>query len=282
MQDETPSRTALRVAIRRAAHQLFDTPRVFEDSLALRIIGADRAAALAASPDEHRGRLARAFRAFMAVRSRFAEDELARAVGRGATQCVVLGAGLDTFACRNPHPNLRVFEVDHPATQQWKRRMLADAAIEVPASLTFVPVDFSTGSLSSGLALANFDAERVTFFSWLGVTMYLPAEAVSGTLALVAATPPGGGVVFDYAVPRSSLGITSRLALDALSRRVTAAGEPFLTHLDPGSLRAQLAALGFSSVVDLGADEINARYFSGRADDLRVGGDIGRLMSAGL
>src|SRR5215813_11512109 len=104
MQD-TPSQTALRVAIRRAAHQLWDTPRVFDDPLALRIIGAEHAAELAAHPNEHSGHVARAFRAFMVVRSRFAEDELARAVRRGATQFVVLGAGLDTFASRNPYPD---------------------------------------------------------------------------------------------------------------------------------------------------------------------------------
>ena len=120
MQEGTFSKTAQRVAIRRAAHQLLDEPRVLDDPLALRIIGFDAERALRSDPKEHHA-FSRAFRAFMVARSRYAEDELTRAVGHGVSQYVVLGAGLDTFAYRNPHPGLRVFEVDHPATQAWKR-----------------------------------------------------------------------------------------------------------------------------------------------------------------
>src|SRR6202161_3091310 len=146
MQEGKFSRTAQRVAIRRgalrrAAHQLLDQPRVLDDPLALLIIGADAAEQLRSNPKEHRA-FSRAFRAFMAARSRYAEDELARAVALGVTQYVVLGAGLDTFAYRNPHAGLHVFEVDHPATQAWKRVQLQTAEIPIPASLTFVPIDF--------------------------------------------------------------------------------------------------------------------------------------------
>ena len=235
MEDARPSRTAMRVAIRRAAHQLLDAPRVLDDPLALRIIGAEAAAKLMASLDEQHGRVARSIRAFMAVRSRCAEDELARALGRGATQYVVLGAGLDTFGYRNPHPPpaVRVFEVDHPATQAWKRAQLAAAGMPVPASVTFAPVDFERQTLAEGLARAGFDRRAPSFFSWLGVTMYLSGEAIGPTFEFIASTPPGGGLVFDYMVPRSSLGFMSRLAFDALSRRVAAAGEPFRTFFDP-------------------------------------------------
>jgi methyltransferase (TIGR00027 family) len=280
MQEAQPSRTAMRVALRRAAHQLFDRPLVFDDPLALAIIGSTAAAALRNDPDAEHGRFARSLRAFMAVRSRIAEDALARAVCRGATQYVVLGAGLDTFAYRNPYPALRVFEVDYPATQEWKRRMLGEASIAIPSSLTFAPVDFERQTLAGGLALAGFDAHAPSFFSWLGVTMYLSDEAIASTLALVASTPDGGGLAFDYAVPRSSLGFMERLAFDAVARRVEAAGEPFRTFFDPAELRARLAQLGFTAIEDLGGDELNARYFSSRVDGLRVGGRLAHVMAA--
>ena len=159
MQEAQPSRTAMRVAMRRAAHQLFDVPPVLNDPLALAIVGEEAAAQLRAEPGAHGGRIASTIRAFMAVRSRLAEDELARAVSRGVSQYVILGAGLDTFAYRNPHPAsaLRVFEVDFAATQAWKRRKLAAAAIPLPASLSFVAVDFESESLAERLASAGLN-----------------------------------------------------------------------------------------------------------------------------
>src|SRR5580700_3359014 len=150
MQEGKFSRTAHRVAVRRAAHQLLDQPRVLDDPLALRIIGTAAAEELRTNPKEHHA-FSRAFRAFMAARSRFAEDELAGAVGQGVKQYVVLGAGLDTFGYRNPHAGLRVFEVDHPDTQAWKRDQLQAAGIAIPASLTFVPIDFERQTLGDGL-----------------------------------------------------------------------------------------------------------------------------------
>ena len=148
MIEDRPSRTAERVAIRRALHQLLDEPRVHDDPLALAILGETRAAELRADPRRFEGGpVARVLRAFLAVRSRLAEDALARAVAGGVRQYVVLGAGLDTFAYRNPHPSLRVFEVDHPATQIWKRRCLAEAGIAVSENATFAAVDFARDSL---------------------------------------------------------------------------------------------------------------------------------------
>src|ERR1700739_4179663 len=132
-----PSRTAWAVALRRAAHQARDEPRVFEDPLALRITGGEWRPR-SGEPET----VSRMFRAFMAARSRYAEDELARAVEAGTRQYVVLGAGLDTFAYRNPHAGLRVFEIDHPATQEWKKQLLGDAGIAVPETANFVPLDF--------------------------------------------------------------------------------------------------------------------------------------------
>ena len=272
----------MRVAMRRAAHQLFDSPRVLDDPLALAIIGPEAASQLTAEARTQSGTVSRSLRAFMAVRSRLAEDELARGVRRGAVQYVILGAGLDTFAYRSPYPEsaLRIFEVDHPATQAWKQRKLAAAGIAVPPSLTFVPVDFETETLASGLALGRFDPRQPAFFAWLGVTMYLTNGAIASTLDLIRSTAPGGGLVFDYAVPRASLGWVERVAFDTISALVASAGEPFRTFFDPQDLRARLGRTGFHSIEDFGRDELNARYFADRADGLRLRGGLGRIISA--
>jgi methyltransferase (TIGR00027 family) len=250
---------------------------VFDDPLAVRIIG-DRAAANL--PEQPRNFVAARFRAFMAARSRFAEDELAAAVSRGTRQYVVLGAGLDTFAYRNPYPHLRVFEVDHPATQAWKRRRLSQVGISVPSSMTFAPVDFDRETFDDGLRHVGFDESAPAFFSWLGVTMYLEPDIVLGTLRAIIEMNEANGVAFDYAVPRESLGFVSRLALDAVSRRVERAGEPFRGFFDPAALVASLRSMGYKHIDDLGSAEIDARYFTGRSDKLRAGGKIGRLMGA--
>ena len=279
MQEGKFSRTAQRVAIRRAAHQLLDQPRVLDDPLALRIIGSEAAEELRSNPKEHHA-FSRAFRAFMAARSRYAEDELARAVTDGVTQYVVLGAGLDTFAYRNPYADLRVFEVDHPATQAWKRDQLQAAGIAIPAALTFVPIDFERQTLAEGLERSGFDLSVAAFFSWLGVTPYLTREACMSTLSFVAKMPAGSGVVFDFAVDPALLNAGQRQALEALSERVARYGEPFQLFFDPGKLQDELKSLGFLRTEFLQGKEINARYFSDREDGLLVRGGIGHLMGA--
>ncbi len=282
MQEGQPSRTAFRVAMRRAAHQLFDHPPVLVDPIAVLIIGADAKAKL-------KNNLA-AFRAFMAVRSRFAEDALARAVGRGVGQYVILGAGFDTFAYRNPYPEsmLNVFEVDHPATQAWKRKRLAAAEIAIPSSLTFVGVDFESQTVAARLVAEGFDLTKPAFFSWLGVTMYLRDAVVMDMFDFIASIGRGGrggrggGVAFDYAVPRKELSFLERLVFDRLSARVTQIGEPFQTFYSPQELVRRLRQRGFTNIEDLGSKEINGRHFSNRKDRLRVRGALGRLMSAEL
>ena len=279
MQEGHFSKTAQRVAIRRAAHQLLDEPKVLDDPLALRIIGTEAEAALRSDPKEDHA-FARAFRAFMAARSRFAEDELARAVEHAVTQYVVLGAGLDTFAYRNPHRALRVFEIDHPATQAWKREQLQEAGIPIPPSLTFVPVDFEHQTLADALARSGLNTNAPTFFSWLGVTPYLTREACMTTLSVIAKMRAGSGVVFDFAIDPALLNAGQRQALAALSKRVAAAGEPFQLFFDPAKLQAELKALGFHRTEFLQGAQINARYFKDRADGLCVRGGLGHLMSA--
>jgi methyltransferase (TIGR00027 family) len=218
----------------------------------------------------------------MAVRSRYAEDSLALAVERGVRQYVVLGAGLDTFAYRNPHAEvgLRVLEVDHPATQAWKRGLLTAAGIPIPPQLAFAPIDFERQTLRDGLPSAGFDAAAPAFFSWLGVTPYLTREGFTATLQFVLSMPPGSGVAFDYAVVRSSLNPREQMAMDALSARVAAAGEPFQLFLEPRELVSKLEHMGFRDIEDLGPAELNARYFQGRTDGFRVIGGLAHLLSA--
>ena len=277
MNEGRPSRTAQRVAVRRAAHQLLDRPLVLADPFAMQIIGPDAAAATEAKAD---GRVSGSFRAFMAVRSRYSEDELAAAVARGVRQYVVLGAGLDTFAWRNPYADVHVFEVDYPATQHWKRQRVANVGMGEPPSLTFAPVDFESQTLAEGLRNAGFRDDEPAYFSWLGVTMYLTREAFESSIAFMGSLPAGGGVTFDYAVHREELGVFEKLALDHLAKKVASVGEPFQLFFRSAELASTVRRLGFAELEDVGRDELNARYLRDRADGLRLRGGIGRLMRA--
>ena len=282
MRTGQPSTTAQRVALRRATHQFLDNPRVFDDPVALRIIGQETAAALQAGlPPSMTTPLEPYLRASLAARSRYAEDELALAFERGVSQYAVLGAGLDTFAYRNLYPegSLHVFEVDHPDTQAWKRSCLEEVGIALPPDLTFAPVDFEQQTLADGLRAAGHDASKSTFFSWLGVTPYLATEAIMATLRFVASAPAGSGIVFDYVISPSLLTPAQMSSFNTLSRRVAAAGEPWQSFFDPEMLRKDLLALGFSHVEDNGPEQTNARYFKDRQDGLRVG-SLSHLVSA--
>lgn len=280
MQDDRPSATAQKVAIRRAAHQLLDHPHVFDDPLAVRIIGPRASTTLLAAPDKFQTRSSRFLRAFMAVRSRLALDELASAVSRGVRQFVVLGAGLDTFAYQNPYPDLRVFEVDHPATQAWKRGRLALTGIAIPGSLTFAPVDFERQTLDEGLSRVGFDLHEPAFFSWLGVTPYLARDTTLNTLRLIHSLSAANAVVFDFAVPRESLSPDHRAAFDRLAARVAAVGEPFVGFFTAAELRLELRAIGYGLIEVLDSERINGRYFLDREDGLAVAGPLANLLCA--
>lgn len=212
----------------------------------------------------------RDFRGFMAARSRYVEDQLAEAVTEGVAQYVVLGAGLDTFAWRSSFPALRVFEVDFPATQDWKRTMLAAADLSLPPNLTFVPLDFERHTLAEGLTAAGFDAQRPAFFGWLGVVPYLTSSAFRATLRTIAQMPAGSGVSFDYAVSPESLSPLGRVAFHALAERVAAAGEPFQLFFTPAEMEAELRGSGFQRFEQMGSEQINERYFKNRADGLKL------------
>jgi methyltransferase (TIGR00027 family) len=274
------SRTAVSVALRRAVHQLRDQPLVLHDPVAIPLLGQTYAAHLQAAVAGAGSRFSLAMRAHLVARSRYAEDGLAAAVARGVPQYVLLGAGLDTFAYRNPFAHLRVFEVDHPATQQWKRALLARANIAMPENLTFAPVDFEQHALPERLQAAGFDPHSPAIFAWLGVVPYLTLAAFRATMGFIAAQAPGSGVIFDYGQPRSALNFLQRLAWDALAARVKASGEPFRLFFTPQEVATELSA--FRNIEDLGAAELNARYFSGRSDKLALRSGAGRLLSAWL
>jgi methyltransferase (TIGR00027 family) len=276
-----PSRTAEWVALQRAAHQLLDdVPRVFDDPFALRILGASGAAALRSELARYRTESSRGTRAFLVMRSRFAEDELARAVQRGVRQYVVLGAGLDTFALRNPHgPDLRVFEVDHPATQRWKRERLHEAGVAPDAACA--PVDFEHESLAPALRAAGFDLRAPAFFSWLGGTLYLACEAVLRTLREVAGSCAAGTeIVFDFGLSPASLSAPARRAREGAAALAVSAGEPWRSHFDPEELLAALRAMGFSRARHIDATEANARYFRSHVRGFRVRGSNSMILAA--
>lgn len=271
MKSGKPSSTALRVATVRAAHRLLDDPIVFDDPLALSILGPEAEAALRADPFRYNDQISRGLRASLIVRSRVAEDELARALSEGVRQYVVLGAGLDTFAYRNrsAEQGLRVFEIDHPATQAWKRDLLAEAGISVPDGLTFAPVDFEQGgSLAEGLGAAGFDRKAPACFSWLGVTMYLTEETVFDTLSWIAGSAPGSSVVFDFRVPLEQLNPVERSITELIMQRVAEAGEPWISAFDPAQLQSRLLEIGFVRAQPLLPEELNRRYLFQRKDGL--------------
>lgn len=273
MQLGRPSTTARGAAAFRAAHQELEGGRVFHDPLALRILAAaadDPVLEAAFHPEREGVRLS------VAARARFAEDAVAAAVARGVRQAVALGAGLDTFGCRNPYAaeGLRVFEVDHPATQRWKRDRLSAAEIPVPPSLTFAPVDFERQSLADGLTAAGFDPARPAFFFWLGVVPYLTHTAVLDTLGFIAALPDGSGVVFDYGEPPGALPPEQRAVHEARAAWAAEAGEPFLSFFTPEELADELRRLRFSATEDIRYRDLTARYESGHRD-AAVHADLG-------
>jgi methyltransferase (TIGR00027 family) len=261
MQERQPSRTALGAAGYRAAHQVLDGAAVFADPFAHAILG-DQAeaiiAALSADPSQAPARL------FMAARSRFSEDAVAAAVTRGVRQAVVLGAGLDTFAMRNPHAELglRVFEVDHPETQAWKLSRLAAAGLAIPTTLTFAPVDFEGDGLAAGLRDASFAPDQPAVFVWLGVAPYLGRPAIAATLGYIARIADAE-VVFDYSEPLENYPPERRAEMTALGARAAAIGEPWLSHFDPGEMAELLRDQGFDILEDLTAGAITARYLGG-------------------
>jgi methyltransferase (TIGR00027 family) len=262
----SPSRTALGVAWLRAAHQLLDPPpRILEDPAAVALFGPTAADRLRAEETRLQAPGARVLRAHVLVRSRYAEDRLARAVERSVRHYVVLGAGYDTFIVRQPAwaRDLRIVEVDRPAIQQEKQERLARAGLIVPDNVTFLSVDFETETLADALARGGVQPTERAFFSWLGVTMYLTEEAIDAVLATVAAYPAGSEIVLTFAQPRASDedGAPSARGGPGLAERAAAVGEPWLSFFTPGALERKLRDAGFVEVEFLTPEAAEAAYF---------------------
>ncbi len=262
MLERQPSRTAFAAAAHRAAHQVLERGAIFTDPLALTILG-DDAETVTSEARADPGR--RGMRVFIAARSNLSDAWLAEGVQqRDVTQMVVLGAGLDTFAYRHPlAARLKVFEVDHPATQAWKRRRLAETGVSAPAALTYAPIDFERDRLLDGLVAAGLDPDVRTFFAWLGVVPYLTTEAIRSTFSTIAALPGGAEVVFDYSDPPHTLSPEHQMRQASRAQRVAAIGEPWLSYFEPAELQALLQELGFAHVEDLGPPELAQRFWPG-------------------
>jgi methyltransferase (TIGR00027 family) len=269
--ETTPSQTALMAAAARAAHLIVDNPPViFADTLAMRLLG-DQAEALVGYHRAHGDHLVlSSARAQVICRSRYTEDHLAAAVADGVTQYVLLGAGLDTFAYRGALAGqVRVFEVDHPATQRWKRDLLAAAGIELPACLTFVPADLEHDSLRSELVGAGLDPELPAFVSWLGVTLYLTESAITRTFSEAGGLAPGTQLVADYMLPAALRDEAGDSYVEQVAPVAAQHGEPWLTFLAPQDVSALLEGHSFGQGTHVAQADIGDSGTWHRTDSLR-------------
>ena len=280
-----PSATALRAGIARARHQLIDGGRVFKDPLALPILGRALADEIRRDPRAENF-VSRALRVPLVARSRLSEDTMLAAIERGVQQVVVLGAGLDTFAYRRPAAaaGARVFEVDHPDTQLWKREQLEEAGIAVPPTVRYVPVDFERDELTVALRAGGFDPALPAVFSWLGVVVYLPKDVVMRTLrTLRALGAPGSVLVFDYVNAPGPFSLHRRAVLAFLSRRFARLGEPWRSFHRATELARELHAMGYVKTEDLQPADILRQLYQGHEAEVahrRGGRQFGGVMRA--
>ncbi|WP_239311674.1 MULTISPECIES: SAM-dependent methyltransferase [unclassified Frankia] len=245
---------ALTAAAARAAHLLVDKdPTIFSDPLAAPLLG-EHAAELISYHQLHGSHLVLAgARVTVLTRARFVEDCLTNAVRRGVGQYVILGAGLDSFAYRSTFgKRLRVFEVDHPLSQDWKRHALAKADIFIPDTVSFVPFDLRTGRLLEALEAASLDLGRPAFVSCLGVAMYLPIEVVDQTMALVGGLATGTEIVVEHMLPANLRDAAGQGYVDAVAPASASHGEPWLTFLSPDAMARILETHGFDVVEQVG------------------------------
>jgi methyltransferase (TIGR00027 family) len=267
------SRTALGVAALRAVHQLLDgEPKILHDPIAVRLLDADVLQQIQSNPARAHEPLTKGLRSHVVLRSRFAEERMAQAVQRGVHQCVILGAGFDTFAFRQPDwaRNLRIYEVDHKATQEEKHQRLQSAGISIPANLEFVAIDFESVSLREGLQTSSLNFSEPAFFSCLGVLVYLSREAADAIFHLVAAFPASSEIVFTFSALGSSPSGDDTESRTALANMASSLGEPWQTHFDPQTLMRVLRTLGFSAISFLSSEAADQIYFQSRNDGLRA------------
>jgi methyltransferase (TIGR00027 family) len=265
--------TAEAVAIQQTLHQTLDAaPKILDDPISPLLIdpASEIYKAVIAYLESASRSVKSPFRAVFIMRSRYTEDCLAESLVRGVRQYVILGAGLDTFAYRQPAwvSAIQIYEVDHPASQEWKREHLGAAKVRVPGNLTFAPIDFETTSLREGLSTAGFDTRTPSFVSLLGVSQYLTAEAIESIFGFVQSLPHGSEIVFEFIVPDDLMPPNEADVFAAAASMSAERGEPWLTRLRPTELESKLTALGFSRVTHLSPEAANELYFRGRRDDL--------------
>jgi len=267
-----PSKTAVMTAAARALHREDPPPWVLDDHLALELAGEEGVSITQRLRDELSAEDLLTFTRWMSVRSRLVEDVVEPAVAAGIRQYAILGAGLDSFAYRRLDllERVRVFEVDHPASQAWKRKRLAELGISLPANLAFAPVDFETQTLRDGLLAAGFNFAASAVFSWIGVTMYLTLAAIEATLEMVAACPPGSRIVLTYNLPPSALDEQAFAMNTTMSRVVGEMGEPWISLFTPAEAEALLRRCGFEEVDHFGPAEAIRTYFPDWSD-VRLG-----------
>jgi methyltransferase (TIGR00027 family) len=283
MEHQGPSRTAIGSAMHRAAHLLLDNGEILADPFARAFAGyaSDaemlQAIALANYPAFPR------MRVLFALRNRFAEDQLTEAMTRDIRQYLILGAGLDSFAYRRPDlmSSLDVFEVDHPASQRWKRERLAELGITAPAHLHYLAIDFERQTLAACLSDSAVDLTKPVFLSVLGVTQYLTRAAFLHTLGEVATTARGSEIVLQYVVPPATLAGGEADLVRAWIEDGKSLGEPWLSFYEPSEMERHLTDVGFGHFSHLGAKQAAERYLAHREDGFLLPG-YSRLIHARL
>lgn len=269
-QNEVPDSTAVRVALWRAMHVQADPPpHVLEDEIGLQLAAPDEG--WLRRPDmDPRG--TSGFRAAIVARARFIEDLVAEQAGHGITQYVVLGAGLDTFAQRRPEiaSRLRIFEIDQPGTQAWKRQRLIELGYGIPDWLRLVPVDFEAGGdWWEQLSAAGFEPDRPAVVVSTGVTMYLTKDVTAATLRRLAGLAPGSTIAMTFMLPTELIDDADRPALEATKPQAQAAGTPFISFYTPHEMLALASDAGFKDVQHVPGTVLAERYFADRPDGLR-------------
>lgn len=289
MEEERVSQMSLGTAFIRGYHWLYDIPKIFDDPLAFSLVSEAERSGIAGhlitrlrtidpSSAASSSNSARALQRMLQLwstaptvlsRARYAEDALWKAVGNGVKQYVILGAGMDTFAFRYKEmlEGLKVFEVDHPATQAFKRERITELGWKIPAQLHFIPLDFTKEDLDKMLSHNAYDPTVLTFFSWLGVTYYLSRDTVFATLrAITKISPSGSVVVFDYFDPDKDCTGKEAERLKAIMDSLQALGEPMEGGFNSSTLALDLAGIGMGLRENLTPSDIQQRYFEGRQD----------------
>jgi len=265
-----PEHTAVRVSLWRALHvQLDPSPHVLEDEVGLRLIAPDDDWRLRPDMDPQGTRLVRAS---IVSRARFIEDTVVEQQRLGVDQYVILGAGLDTFAQRRPEvaSRMRIFEVDQPGPQAWKRQRLLELGFGTPDWLRFVPVDFEAGaSWWDELLKAGFDVNKPAVVSSTGVSMYLTKEANAATLRQIARLAPGSSFAMTFLLPTELVEEGLQPMQEQTLKYARVAGTPFLSLLAPQEVLAMAHAAGFKEAQHVSSAALTERYFANRSDGLR-------------